>query len=124
MPRPLRRLGLFEKFKRVTRRGAMTSARQMIELPVPLCLLHRGLGKIDAGDFGRAAAARVDRETAGVSKKVEHRAVPGKRPDASTIVALIEEESGLLPLHQVGLEVQTVLEKAHRFSGNRPAHGP
>src|SRR5262249_57667738 len=50
-----------------------------------------------------------DREAAGVGERVEHAPAARQPADAQAVVALVEEEAGLLPVQDVGHEAHAVL---------------
>src|SRR5262245_15972957 len=65
---------------------------------------------LDGGDAPRAAGERRDREAAGIREAVEHLAAGGELAHALAVLALIEEEAGLLPLLDVDAEIQAVFD--------------
>src|SRR5262249_16912862 len=72
--------------------------------------LERGRRALDRGDPARATGERRDREAAGVAEAVEHLAARGELAHALPVLALIEEEAGLLALLDVDAEVEPVLD--------------
>jgi hypothetical protein len=62
----------------------------------------------------------VHREPAVAREQVEYPSSGGHRPDPDAVVALVEEVSGLLAAHHIGLEVQAVLGERHRLDDRRP----
>src|SRR5262245_25797099 len=63
---------------------------------------------LDGGDTPCAPGERGDREAAGVGEAIEHLASRGELAHAMAVLALVEEEAGLLPLFHVDAEVEAV----------------
>jgi hypothetical protein len=53
----------------------------------------------------------VNRETAGKTERIQHAPAPRQRFHLAAIFALVEEETGLLPAQNVGLEAQAAFQK-------------
>src|SRR5688572_33327984 len=68
---------------------------------------------VEVGDRLCAAACCVEREAAGEAERVEHVATGAERFHAPTILALVKEEPGFLPFHDVGLEAQAGFEECN-----------
>src|SRR5207244_8255909 len=95
------RIGLHEfRFARVHGVSGQVLARD----------LQRGSGALDRQDALRAAGERVDGEAAGVAEAVEHFASRRERAHALAVLALVEEEAGLLALLDVHPEIQPVFD--------------
>lgn len=56
----------------------------------------------------------VDREPTRAGKHIEHRSVVSYGSNPLSVVALVEEMTGLLAVKHIGLERQTILQKQHR----------
>src|SRR6185503_12019738 len=72
--------------------------------------LERGRRALHRGHVLRAAGQRRDREAARVAERIEHFAARGERAHALPVVALVEEEPGLLSRLDVDAEMQAVLD--------------
>src|SRR5437773_2654472 len=81
---------------------AAAGALQRVRADVEVC---RGL---------RATPRLVEREAAGEAEHVQHVAAARHRAGAPAVIALVEEESGLLSAHHVGFEADSRFEKNHR----------
>ena len=68
-----------------------------------------GGGDVDRGHARGAAEQRVEREPAGVGEHVEHRRAGGVAADRAPVLALVEEEPGLLAGADVDGEPRLVL---------------
>src|SRR5207245_3038677 len=84
--------------------------------------LQRGSGALDREDALRAAGERVDGEAAGVAEAVEHFASRRERAHALAVLALVEEETGLLALLDVHPEIQPVFDDRAARRGAVAAH--
>ena len=104
------RLHVGEKLEGVAGEGVMAPVAGEIELYV--CVGEsRGLGRgVDGVDGEGSAAHGVDGEAAGVAEHIEHLAASGIALEQGAVVALVEEEAGLLPLHPVDVEAEAVLQ--------------
>src|SRR5205823_6327284 len=71
-------------------------------------------GDVDVLDEGRAARGGVDAEGAAVGEEVEHAPAVCLRPSEGAVVALVEEEAGLLAGGDVDVEAEAVLENGRR----------
>src|SRR6185312_13846466 len=65
-------------------------------------------------DAAGAGERRVDGEAAGVAEEVDDVDAGGERADGAAVVALIEEEAGLLTVQDVDGEADAVLADRHR----------
>ena len=74
---------------------------------------------VDREDALRAAQRRVHREAAGEAEAVEHVAALREPADQEPVLALVEEEAGLLPAVGVDQELRAALAG----SGSAPARG-
>src|SRR5437764_2600526 len=61
-----------------------------------------------------ATGERSDRKTARIAEAIEHIAIPGERPHARTVVALIEKEARFLSERDVDPIGKRILEEAER----------
>ena len=68
----------------------------------------------------RAAGRRVYGEATVAREEVEHAGPLGHLADTNAVIALVEEVTGLLAAHHIGLEVQTVLEEGYGLGDSRP----
>ena len=80
-----------------------------IEREVGARVGERGRGDVDGGDAAGAGERRVHGEAAGVAEQVDHLDAGGERADGAAVLALIEEEAGLLPVEHVDGEAHAVL---------------
>src|SRR4030095_14770166 len=69
---------------------------EAVALEVAARRLHRRPGEVDRRDARRRAERRRDREAAGVGEDVQHAPSARERADPVAILALVEEEAGLL----------------------------
>src|SRR5205814_5728594 len=70
----------------------------------------------------RTAGERIDGEAAGIAEAVEHLAPGGKRAHAVAVLALVEEEAGLLALRDVDAKVEPVFDDRAARGGAIAAH--
>ena len=75
--------------------------------------------EIHAGDIVGTGQCGVDGEAAGVAAKVEHARALDELPEALPVVALVAEETGLVPLGEVHLVFHAVFTNAHLVGGGR-----
>ena len=79
---------------------------------------HRA-ARIHAGHLIRAAARGIHGTRSGVGKAVQHPTMPAQRLHPGAVIALIQEEPGLLPSQHIRLKLQAVLQKADRAARRR-----
>ncbi len=60
------------------------------------------------------AARGIDREAAGKAERIQHAPSARQHFHRAPVFPLVEEESGLLPAHNIGLKTHAVLGKNHR----------
>ena len=75
-------------------------------------------GRVDVDGPRRSSGERRHRKGAGVGEEIQHRPASCDGPQPGAVVALVEEEAGLLTRVDVGEEAQPVLEKG------RPSAAP
>lgn len=75
--------------------------------------------EIDIGDTAGAGAGGVKGKAAGKTEGIQHILARGKASNKASILALIEEEAGLLTFENIGLETQARFKKNDRILGRR-----
>src|SRR6186713_2406229 len=82
--------------------------------------IQRVLADVEIGHPLRPAAGGIKREAAGEAEGVENCPAARQRFDEAAVLALIEEESGLLPLPDIRLEADAIFAENHRSVILRP----
>ena len=85
----------------------------VVQREVALGRCERVGRQVEVGHRLRAAASRVEAEPAGEAERVQHLRPGRQGPDDPAVVALVEEEPGLLPADDVGLEPQAGFAEHH-----------
>ena len=85
--------------------------------------LDRARGDVDVRDRGRAARRRVHAERAAVGEEIEHALPARERAREAPVLALVEEEPGLLPLGGIDAKPQARFEDSRRRLDRRSS-GP
>ena len=73
-----------------------------------------GLGEIDGRHLRRATTTGGHREATRVRKQVQHRTASRQMANRVAVLTLIEKEAGLLSLHEIGRELQSMVDKRDR----------
>ena len=101
--------------ERIPLRRLMTTLRhggqRLIQREVPPRTHQRVRADIQIRDRLRPATRRVEREAAGEAERIQNLTPIGQRSHPMPVLALIQEEPGLLPTDDVRLEAQSILQK-------------
>ena len=82
---------------------------EAVEREVGARVGERGGGDVDGGDAAGAGERGVDGEAAGVAEEVDDVDAGGEGADGAAVLALVEEEAGLLAVQDVDGEADVVL---------------
>src|SRR5699024_6105905 len=103
----------------------MPAASNLLQVPVVVEVAlgrgQSGTARVDAEDRGRSASSGGQRETTSGTEHVEDSGASAHPAAQTPVVPLVQEVSGLLADHDIGLDRQPVLAEQDRFSGRRTA---
>ena len=101
---------ILEKIESIGSIGAMTWIAWEIQFHIGIGDTDSLLRYIDGMNQFRPTTHGIERKAARIAEHVEHTASTSEMLDESTVLALIDEETGLLPLEPIDMELQTILE--------------
>ena len=84
---------------------------ECIERGIRVGLIDCGLGGVEADDVRTSTFQGCKAESAGVTERIEDAPPTGHLHEQTTVVALVEEESGLLSSYRIYLIPEAVLLK-------------
>ena len=109
-----------EVFEGICRDGCVVVGLREVVRHISVDEINRFLADIDRIDALGASTQGIEGETAGVAEHVEHLFAFGVTLDECAVLALVDEEAGLLPAQPVDTELQAVLHGPELFCvGNR-----
>jgi hypothetical protein len=91
--------------------GAGDMSYVHIERKILLSGLQRGLANVKTEDGFCASPRRVERESAGIGEYIQNPFAVSNPPDFGAVIAVIEEEAGLMSVNDIRRESQSVFHE-------------